>query len=72
MAQFDRIDGGMHTARVSAAEQDRIHREERETDARAWLLRNGHDDVAEMLGLVEPETESPDPKRRNGHKLVTR
>ncbi|MGW3608984.1 hypothetical protein ACWD6N_03695 [Micromonospora sp. NPDC005163] len=72
MAQFDRIDGGSHTARVSAAEQDRLWREEREADARAWLLRKGLRDVAEILGLVAPATEPADPKRRHGHKLVSR
>ncbi|MCX5066954.1 hypothetical protein OOJ91_13965 [Micromonospora lupini] len=73
MAQLDRIDGGSHTARVSAAVQDRIAREERQADALAYLTRTGQlDVVAEALGLVEPETETPEPKRRLGHKLVTR
>ncbi|WP_328339471.1 hypothetical protein [Micromonospora sp. NBC_00421] len=54
MPSLDRLDAGMHTARVSAAEQDRIHREQRQADARRWLLDRGHADIAEILGLTEP------------------
>ena len=38
MSQIDKIDGGVNTARVSAAEADRIHREQRQ--ARVALLLN--------------------------------
>ncbi|WKU07976.1 hypothetical protein [Micromonospora sp. HUAS LYJ1] len=54
MASLDRLDAGAHTARVSAAEQDRLHREAREDAARRYLLTRGLDDVAEILGLTEP------------------
>ncbi|MFG3709510.1 hypothetical protein [Micromonospora sp. NPDC047730] len=59
MSRIDRLDGGMDTARVTASEQDRIHREQRQADALAYLTRKGLDDVAEILGL----TPSPKPKR---------
>ncbi|WP_431892726.1 hypothetical protein [Micromonospora haikouensis] len=54
MSQIDRVDGGVHTARVSAAVADRIHREQQQADARRYLLLRGLDDVAEILGLVQP------------------
>lgn len=54
MSQIDRIDGGVNTARVSAADADRQHREQRQADALAYLTRTGNTDVAEALGLVPP------------------
>ena len=54
MSQLDRVDGGVHTARVSAAVADRLYREQRQADARRYLLRRGLDDVAEILGLTTP------------------
>lgn len=45
--------GGL-TARVSAAEQDRIAREERQASALRVLTERGEMDVAEILGLVHP------------------
>ncbi|MFF0823018.1 hypothetical protein ACFYUR_21875 [Micromonospora haikouensis] len=73
MSQIDRVDGGVHTARVSAALADRIHREQQQDDARQYLLRRGLDDVAEILGLVRPasvpatppaEVSKPKPARK--------
>lgn len=69
-ARVDSIGGGMDTARVSAAAEDRAHREQREADARRYLLRRGLDDIAEILGLVEPA--SPAPRRNARGKLVAR
>ncbi|MDM4721126.1 hypothetical protein QTQ03_25460 [Micromonospora sp. WMMA1363] len=57
MVGIDRIDGGTNTARLSAAEQDRIAREQRQAHALAYLRRRGLDgpgDIAEILGLIEP------------------
>lgn len=45
--------GGL-TARVSAAEQDRIARADREAAALRVLTERGEMDVAEVLGLVHP------------------
>jgi hypothetical protein len=47
------IEGGYDTARLSAAESDRIAREERQADARRYLTRTGHADLLPMLGLAE-------------------
>ncbi|MCX4470494.1 hypothetical protein OOK41_09260 [Micromonospora sp. NBC_01655] len=66
MTQLDRIDGGVNTARVSAAEADRIHREQRQDSARSYLLARGLDDVAEILGLVEPASPAPRTRQRIG------
>ncbi|MDG4796177.1 hypothetical protein [Micromonospora sp. WMMD1082] len=71
-SHVDGLDGGLSTARVSAAEADRAHREQQEADALRWLLRNGHADVAEMLGLVEPDRPAPRGKVRKHRKQVTR
>ena len=60
----DGLDGGLSTARVSAAAEDRAHREQREADARRYLLRRGLDDVAEILGLVAPADSKPARKVR--------
>jgi hypothetical protein len=46
------VAGGLDTTRMSAAEQDRVHREARQADALAYLTRRGLDDVAVILGLV--------------------
>lgn len=59
MTATNRIDGGVNTARLSAAEQDRVHREEREAKARRFLLDRDLRDVAEILGLIPPTTPSP-------------
>lgn len=48
-----RLDGGVDTARVSAAESDRIHREQRQADARTYLERTGNADLLPILGLAE-------------------
>jgi hypothetical protein len=53
VTQIDRQDGGYNTARVSAAEGDRIAREQRQADARRYLTRTGHADLLPMLGLAE-------------------
>lgn len=66
MAYIDRTDGGSHTARVSAAEADRIHRQQRQEAARRWLLARGLDDIAEILGVVDPATAGPRARRRVG------
>ncbi|MER5703503.1 hypothetical protein ABT023_16380 [Micromonospora sp. NPDC002296] len=66
MSQIDRIDGGVNTARVSAAEADRIYREQRQADALRFLRKRGLDDVAEILGLVEPATPAPQVRDRIG------
>ncbi len=60
---MSRAEGGMDTTRLTAAEQDRIWRLEREAKARRYLLRRGMVDVAEILGLVEPA--QPSPTRRS-------
>jgi hypothetical protein len=65
VSQIDRVDGGVHTARVSAAVADRIHREQQQADALTYLTRTGNRDVAEILGLVQPArvpVEVPEPK----------
>lgn len=56
------IDGGTNTARLSASEQDRIAREEREEAARRYLTRKGYADLLPVLGLAPAE---PAPKRRS-------
>ena len=61
-----RPDGGYDTARVSAAEQDRIHREQQQADARRWLLARDLADVAEILGLVAPATPAPRARKKVG------
>ncbi|MGC1213263.1 MAG: hypothetical protein WA890_18585 [Micromonospora sp.] len=71
MTNLDRIDGGYATARVSAAEQDKLAREEREAAALAYLTRNGLDDIAEILGLVE-QPKAKGRQRLYGHKAVYR
>ena len=49
----NRIDGGLDTTHLSAQEQDRIAREQREATAlRSLKRRGGLDDIAEMLGLT--------------------
>ncbi|MFI6160361.1 hypothetical protein ACIA59_10475 [Micromonospora haikouensis] len=65
MSQIDAVDGGVHTARVSAAVADRLYREQQQADALAFLRRTGNTDVAEILGLVQPArvpVEVPEPK----------
>ncbi|MEV4197061.1 hypothetical protein [Micromonospora globbae] len=52
MTQLDRIDGGMDATRLSAAEQDRARREQRQADALAYLLARDLADVAEILGIT--------------------
>ncbi|MEU5965929.1 hypothetical protein ABZ777_32390 [Micromonospora parva] len=56
MSAIDRIDGGTNTARLSAAEQDRFFREERQDKARRFLLGRDLNDIAEILGLIPPTT----------------
>jgi hypothetical protein len=41
-----------NTVYLSAQEQERLLREQRQADALAYLRRKGHDDLAEVLGLV--------------------
>ncbi|MEU4367523.1 hypothetical protein [Micromonospora chersina] len=60
------VEGGYDTARLTAAEADRVAREQRQADALSYLTRKGLDvpdangvNLAEVLGLVE----SPKPKR---------
>ena len=68
---YDRTDSGYSTARVSASQQDRLAREQRQADALAYLHRKGLDvpdangvNVAEILGLVRPSTPAPRRKRK--------
>ncbi|MET9303223.1 hypothetical protein ABZX66_28270 [Micromonospora aurantiaca] len=70
---MSRTEGGFDTARTTAAEQDRIHREQRQADALAYLTRkNLHVadadgvNVAEVLGLVESPKPQRAPRRRIG------
>lgn len=61
------VDGGYSTARLSAAQQDRLAREEREAAALAYLRGRGLDgpgDVAEILGLIPPTVRPPRRKRK--------
>jgi len=53
------VEGGYDTARITASEQDQLAREQRKTDALAYLTRTGNLDIAPALGLVD----SPKPKR---------
>ena len=69
-SHVDGLDGGLSTARVSAAEADRAHREQQEADALRYLLRKDAADVAEMLGLVEPT--DPEPARKVRRKAAAR
>lgn len=57
MSDVHSISGGMDTSRMSAAEQDRLHREARQADALAYLTRRGLDDVAVILGLAPERCE---------------
>ena len=52
------IEGGRDTARLSASEQDRIHRQERQDAARSYLDRRGLQDVAVVLGFVPEQCEA--------------
>ena len=70
MTNLDRIDGGYATARLSAAQEDKAAREQREADALRYLRRKGLDDVAEILGLIQPAKPSRGRRRINGHKAV--
>jgi hypothetical protein len=45
------IRAGNAATRLSAAETDVLHREQRQADALRYLTRRGLLDVAEMLGL---------------------
>lgn len=75
MSSPDSISGGYDTARLTAAEQDRIARQERETLALAWLTRHGHADgpqsVAAMLGLVPSDVPERARRRVNGHRMAS-
>lgn len=62
---MSRTDGGYDTARITASEQDRIHREQREADARRYLLARDLNDIAEILGLID----SPPPKRQPRNRI---
>ena len=62
---MSRTEGGYDTARITASEQDRVHREQRQADALAYLTRTDNLDVAEILGLVE----SPKPKREPRNRI---
>ncbi|MBM0274108.1 hypothetical protein [Micromonospora tarensis] len=66
MGAIDRIDGGTNTARLSAAEQDKLYRAERQAKALKFLLDRGENEVAEILGLIPPTTPGPtrQPRRR--------
>ncbi|MFC4146582.1 hypothetical protein ACFO0M_09975 [Micromonospora mangrovi] len=66
MSQIDMIDGGVDTARVSGAAADRIHREQRQADARAYLERTGNEDLLPVLGLVESVPPKRQPRKRVG------
>lgn len=60
-------DGGFATARLSAGQQDRQAREDRQAAALAYLRRKGLDgpgDVAEILGLIPPTVRPPRRKRK--------
>lgn len=62
---YDPLDAGYSTARLGAAEQDRLAREQREAAARRYLLaREDLADVAEILGLIPPTTPPPRRKRK--------
>ncbi|MCT2280656.1 hypothetical protein M3G91_23860 [Micromonospora chalcea] len=61
-----RLDGGVDTARVSAAEADRIHREQRQADARTYLERTGNADLLPILGLVESAPPTHQRRKRVG------
>ena len=64
------IEGGYETARLTAAEQDRVARQQREADALAFLTRTDNLDVAVILGLIQPAKPSRGRRRINGHKAV--
>ncbi|MGJ3228890.1 hypothetical protein ACQEUV_26575 [Micromonospora aurantiaca (nom. illeg.)] len=66
MSQIDKIDGGVNTARVSAAAADRIYREQRQADARRYLERTGNADLLPMLGLVETASTKRQPRKKTG------
>ncbi|MEU5939381.1 hypothetical protein ABZ807_09340 [Micromonospora sp. NPDC047548] len=57
MSDTNAIDGGYDTARLTASEQDKAWRAERQAKALAFLTSTGNDDVAEILGLTEPSKE---------------
>lgn len=61
---MSRAEGGYDTARVTAAEADRLHREQRQADALAFLTRTGNLDVAPALGLAASAKPAPKPKPR--------
>ena len=73
MSGTDSISGGYDTARLTATEQDRLAREEREADALRWLQRHGEadgpDSIAAMLGLVEVPGRKF--RRVNGHRVAS-
>ncbi|SBT63956.1 hypothetical protein GA0070622_0924 [Micromonospora sediminicola] len=66
MSQIDKIDGGVNTARVSAAMADRIYRDQQQTDARRYLERTGNADLLPMLGLVEVAPTKRQPRKKTG------
>ncbi|MGW9196080.1 hypothetical protein [Micromonospora chersina] len=73
MSSPDGISGGYDTARLSAAEQDRLAREERQADALRYLERHGEadgeDSIAAMLGLIEVPGRKF--RRVNGHRVAS-
>ncbi|MEU8329843.1 hypothetical protein [Micromonospora sp. NPDC048839] len=50
---MSQIQGNTSAVHLSAAEQDKAYREERQAKARKFLLDRDLADVAEILGLVE-------------------
>lgn len=67
------VEGGYDTARLTAAESDRIAREERQADALRYLTRKRLDvpdangvNLAEVLGLVESAPPKRKPRKRIG------
>ena len=73
MSGVDNISGGYETARLSAAEQDRLAREEREADALRYLTRHGlvdgEDSIAAILGLIDVPGRKY--RRVNGHRVAS-
>ena len=73
MSGTDSISGGYDTARLTATEQDRLAREEREADALRYLTRHGEadgeDSIAAILGLVDVPGRKY--RRVNGHRVAS-
>ena len=75
MSSPDSISGGYDTARLTAAEQDLLARQEREALALRWLtshgLADGPESIAAMLGLVASDAPERARRRVYGHRMAS-